>query len=58
MSRGEWRDSVCFEKEARMDSFTALLKTPGRSSMYKLSVLIKKTIPVCNHYEPYNYVND
>ncbi len=50
MSRGEWGDSVCFERGARMDSFTAVLTTPSRSSMYKLSVLVKKMIPVCNDY--------
>ncbi len=50
MSHGEWGDSVCFEREARMDSFTTVLTVPSCSSMYKLSVLIKKTIPMCNNY--------
>jgi hypothetical protein len=33
--RGEWKDSVCFEKRARMDSFAAVLSTPGYSSKYE-----------------------
>jgi hypothetical protein len=33
-SRGEWKDSVCFERGARMDSFAVVLTTPGYSSMY------------------------
>ncbi len=32
---GEWRDSVCFEKRARMDSFAAVLPLMGYSSMYE-----------------------
>jgi hypothetical protein len=31
-------ESVCFELEARMDSFTAVPRTLGHSSMNKLSV--------------------
>jgi hypothetical protein len=31
-------ESVCFEIEAMMDSFAAVLMTLGRSSMYKFSV--------------------
>ncbi len=32
---GEWKDSVCFEKRVRMDSFAAVLPIPGYSSMYE-----------------------
>jgi hypothetical protein len=50
LSCGEWEDSVCFERGAKMDSFAAVLAMPSRSSMYKLSLLVKKMIPVCNDY--------
>ncbi len=33
---GERKDSVCFEKRARMDLFAAVLPTPGYSSMYEI----------------------
>jgi hypothetical protein len=33
--RGELKDSVCFEKGTRMDSFAAVLPTPGYSIMYE-----------------------
>ncbi len=33
-SHGEWEDSVCFEKGARMDSFAAVLTMLSCSSMY------------------------
>jgi hypothetical protein len=36
MSHGEGKDSVCFERGARMDSFAAMLTTLGRSSMYEI----------------------
>jgi hypothetical protein len=32
---GELKDYVCFEKGARMNSFTVLLPMPGYSSMYE-----------------------
>jgi hypothetical protein len=32
---GEWKDLVCFEKGARMDSFAAVLPKHGYSSMYE-----------------------
>ncbi len=35
---GERKDSVCFEKRARMDSFAAVLPMSGYSSMYEASV--------------------
>ncbi len=36
--RGEWKDSVCFEKGAMMDSFAAVMATSGYSSMYEASI--------------------
>jgi hypothetical protein len=33
------RDSDCFERGARMDSFAAVLTALSRSSMYKLSLV-------------------
>ncbi len=32
---GGWKDSVCFEKRARMDSFAAVLPMPSYSSIYE-----------------------
>jgi hypothetical protein len=43
VSLGEWEDSVCFERGARMDSFAAVLTTFGCSSMYEVICVKKQT---------------
>jgi hypothetical protein len=42
ISRGEWEDSVCFEKGARMDSFAVVLTTLSCLSIYRMK---KKHLP-------------
>jgi hypothetical protein len=37
------KESVCFEKGARMDSFAAVLPTPSYSSMYE-AMCVKEQI--------------
>ncbi len=50
VSRGGQEDSVCFERGARMDSFTAVLTMPSRSSLYKLSVWARGMIHMHDDY--------
>jgi hypothetical protein len=38
MSHGERKDSVCFERAARLDFLTAVLTMLGGSGMYKDSI--------------------
>jgi uncharacterized membrane protein YjdF len=44
ISLGEWEDSVCFEKGARMDSFAAVLTMLSCSSMYEVICVKKQTL--------------
>ncbi len=44
LPHGEWIDSVCFERGARMDLFAAVLTTLSCSSMYKVICLKKRTL--------------
>jgi hypothetical protein len=51
-----WKDSVCFEKGARMDSFAAVLSTPSYSSMYVCIYMCEGTNPllISNDYNSHD----
>ncbi len=51
ISCSEWKDSVCFERGARRNSFAAMLTLLGCSSMYKTLCLKKQTLCLMgDHY--------